>query len=141
MTENQKQQIVIMRTRCMGYSEIAEKLGLSKNSVRSYCANHNLSGQMAVSGRKSKDYTGFVCKNCGKPIVSLPGRKPKKFCSDKCRLSWWNAHPDKVNKTAFYSFRCPVCNKEFTSYGNNHRKFCCFDCYIKDRFYKDKLAG
>ena len=39
-----------------------------------------------------------------------------------------------VKRKAVYTFTCPACGKEFTVYGNSHRKFCSHACYIAYRF-------
>lgn len=75
-----------------------------------------------------------VCVSCGAPITQMPGKKEKKFCSDRCRNQWWNAHLDLVDRRANYEFVCLTCGKKFTAYGNAHRKYCSRDCYIDDRF-------
>ena len=36
---------------------------------------------------------GTFCHQCGIPIQQTVGRKQKQYCSDKCRMTWWNAHP------------------------------------------------
>ncbi|MCD7944291.1 MAG: hypothetical protein LUH43_05310 [Clostridia bacterium] len=53
------------------------------------------------------------CKCCGMPVEQTPGRKAKLFCSDECRLKWWNSHPDMVNRKAVYEFICLHCKKSF----------------------------
>ena len=75
-----------------------------------------------------------VCNCCGKPVAQNPGRKEKKFCSDACRTRWWNSHLDLVKRKAIYHFTCPTCGREFTAYGNAHRKYCSHTGYIEDRF-------
>ena len=67
-------------------------------------------------------------------IVLIEGKKPKRFCSSRCRNKWWNSNLDKVNKKANYEFTCVRCHKTFTAYGNKGRKYCCHECYIADRF-------
>lgn len=52
----------------------------------------------------------------------------KKFCSDRCRMKWWNSHLDQVQRKANYDFVCPVCKKPFTVYGNANRKYCSHEC-------------
>ena len=47
---------------------------------------------------------------------------------------WWNSHLDLVKRKAIYHFTCPTCGREFTAYGNAHRKYCSHSCYIEDRF-------
>lgn len=49
-------------------------------------------------------------------------------------MKWWNEHLDRVDKKANYEFVCAYCKKPFTAYGNAHRKYCCHECYIEDRF-------
>ena len=73
-------------------------------------------------------------RDAGKTLVQIAGRKPVKFCSSACRVSWWNAHPDAVGKKAFYDYTCACCGKTFRAYGNSHRKYCCHTCYIQARF-------
>ena len=133
MTSEQKQQIHLLREKGYGYATIAEALGLTKNQVSAYCRRNNLSGTKAertVSSRPDSD----CCLCCGKPLTQIPGRKPTKFCSNECRVKWWNSHQDMVNKKAIYSFTCACCGKEFTAYGNAKRKYCSHACYITDRF-------
>ena len=70
---------------------------------------------------------------CGKPVAQKEGRKEKKFCSDKCRTSWWNSHQSEINRKAYYTLVCQYCGKEFKSNGNQRRKFCCRECYANHR--------
>ena len=39
-----------------------------------------------------------------------------------------------VKRKAIYEYTCPTCGSAFTAYGNSHRKYCCHECYIADRF-------
>lgn len=103
-----------------GYKKIASITGLPVNSVKSYC-------------RRNKDSAAIisyqpVCKNCGIPVVQMPGKKAKLFCSDSCRMKWWNSHRDRVRHKNIYSFTCPHCGKEFTSKGSPNRKYCSREC-------------
>lgn len=74
------------------------------------------------------------CPCCGVKVAQNPGRKAKRFCSDKCRNKWWNSRLDQVERKAHYEFVCAYCKKPFTAYGNAGRKYCSHECYIKDRF-------
>ena len=73
------------------------------------------------------------CMTCGAFVAQPTGRREKKFCSDKCRMAWWNSHPEAINKKAYYTLVCEECGKEFESYGNNRRKYCCRNCYLNAR--------
>lgn len=129
MTDEQKMQITSLREEGNGYKKIAQILGVSTNTVKSFCQRKNISGvTVPVTGSESQ------CQCCGKAIKQMPGRKQRKFCSDPCRMKWWNSHLDQVQRKANYDFICPVCKKPFTSYGNANRKYCSHECYIEDRF-------
>ena len=93
-----------MRLQGKSPAEIACKLGICINTIRTHIRRHPV-----IPGSKS-------CKNCGKPIVQPAGRKEKLFCSDKCRMAWWNSHRDQVRKEAYYHLICNHCGKEFESY-------------------------
>lgn len=137
MTQEQRDAIVELRGKGCGYGRIADSLGMSVNTVKSFCRrNHLNSIPPAVNTGQNmpSDVDAHFCLCCGKPVVQVMGRKQKKFCSDKCRMTWWNSHLDKVNRKANYEFICQHCKKPFTAYGNSNRKYCSHECYIADRF-------
>ena len=129
MTVEQKAQIKSLRYQGVGYGTISKMLGISSNTVSSFCRRNKLGSTKNES----------ICKQCGKPLEIKPKRKPRKFCSDACRLTWWNNHLEYVDRKAMYSFVCAECGKPFTAYGNVHRKYCSRECYIKGRYRKGKL--
>ena len=124
-----EEKIKIRKMRCKGesYARIAEILRISANTIKSFCRRNNL------QNTKFEDYEmKNICKNCKASIDS--GRKNKKFCSDGCRLNWWNKNSDKLRKVAIYSLKCANCGIAFESYGNKNRKFCSRSCYFNYRF-------
>lgn len=125
MTNEQIRQLAIMRRDGMGYGAIADKLGLSINTVKSWCHRHQI---------PSADSISTVCEQCGKLITQNPKRKRKRFCSDRCRNLWWNSHLDLVKHKTTHTYTCPNCGKVFTVYGDGHRKYCSHKCYIHHRF-------
>lgn len=125
MTDDEKRRIIVLRRGGIGYGKIAQQTGVSVNTVKSFCRRSNLT--VSTDGKS-------VCECCGKQIEQVPGRKQKRFCSDKCRNQWWNGHLDLVQRKAVYTFTCPNCSKVFKTYGNSQRKFCCHACYIEYRF-------
>lgn len=127
MTDEERKHIEDLRSQGIGYKKISEMLGLSVNTVKSFCKRNRLGGP-AVRQEQ------HICPCCGKPVEQTAHRKQKKFCSDQCRMKWWNSHLDQVKRKANYSFVCPVCRKTFTAYGNSNRKYCSLDCYFEDRF-------
>ena len=47
-------------------------------------------------------------------------------------------HPDAIRQSpeAQYHLQCVYCGKEFIVYGNANRRYCCHNCYIRDRFWR-----
>ena len=119
MKKQEIERLDMLRKQGKKASEIAKTLQISLNTVRSYMRRHPI------------EDNNHRCKNCDKPIYQPPGRKPKLFCSDKCRMAWWNSHRDAVNKKAYRTFTCEYCGKEFTSYATDTRKYCSRECYFK----------
>lgn len=77
MTDEQRQKITNLRTAGNGYKKIGKLLGLSENTVKSFCQRRKLGG---VVGEFNVEVA--VCRCCGKPVPQNPGRKQKKFCSE-----------------------------------------------------------
>ena len=126
MNDIQRAKIEEMRKEGVGYSGIAIEIGLSKDSVRAYCRKHGLGG---VADNKS---IGISIKNrclcCGKAVRQIPTRKEKKFCSDKCRMKWWNSHPEMIKRKNLAQLVCEYCGSDFES-KNPAQKYCSRDCY------------
>ena len=133
MTDRQIEQVHILRKQGISYGEVSRLLGLSENTVKSYCRRNGLNGVRRMAAGTHME--GHFCQNCGLPVPQTSGRKVKKFCSDRCRNAWWNAHLDIVHRKAVYLHECAHCHKPFTAYGNANRKYCSHECYVEDRFH------
>lgn len=131
MNTQQKTEITSLRSQGFGYAKIAQALGLSKNTVKSYCRRNNLPSAVLED---PSGITPSFCLECGTAITQAAGRKTKNFCSDACRHKWWNARPEEITRKALYAYSCAGCGKAFSAYGNSHRKYCCHACYIAARF-------
>ena len=123
MTPSQKEAIMRLRRTGIGYAAIAEKLGLSKNTVKTFCRRNDLTGT-----------GGKTCLQCGKPVDQTPGRKTKKFCCDLCRSRYWDSHIGDTKRGDSYEHTCPVCGNTFYAYKSRNRKYCSTDCYFAGRF-------
>ncbi len=134
MTDKQKNRIREMKADGHGYITIARELGISENTVKSFCRRNGLNRAAADTAVLLEEGDKSICLCCGKEVRQVPVRKAKKFCSNKCRNRWWNSHLDQVERKAHYEFVCACCKKSFTAYGNAGRKYCSHECYIKDRF-------
>lgn len=131
MTDEQKTKIAEMRNSGVSYVKIGEALGISKNTVKTFCRRNNLTAGTVAQ----EDYSPIsTCRECGKALTQVDGQKRRVFCCRECREKWWHAHPERLNKKAVYAFQCAGCGKQFTAYGNNRRKYCSHECYIKARF-------
>ena len=135
MTKDEKNAVIRMRGQQQSYKTISETLGISLNTIRSFCRRRNLQGDC-----RSISNTGN-CKSCGRLIMIKKGHRPRQFCSDTCRQRWWNDHLGDVQRKAVYAFTCASCGKEFTSYGNQHRKYCSRGCYIIGRYGGKEAAN
>jgi predicted transcriptional regulator len=135
MTSIQKEQVQKMRQEGQSYSQIALALGISENTIKSYCRRKNL-GAIKNTSPKTEKNICTSCKQCGRPLKQGTKGQPKKFCSEQCRRLWWKANDSKLDKKAYYTLSCAECGRKFESYGNKNRKFCGHACYIKNRFNK-----
>ena len=134
MTQAEKEKIKQMRIRGVSYSEIGKRLDLNVSTVKTYCRRNKLQTANLQPLEAWRDFAAaIVCKQCGKPLLQGFRQKPKQFCSDKCRMAWWNTHRDEVNKKSVRKLVCSACGRTFESYDTN-RKYCCHACYINDRF-------
>jgi endogenous inhibitor of DNA gyrase (YacG/DUF329 family) len=120
MTIQEKNNILTLRGQGLTYWQIGDRLGLSPNTVKSFCRR--------AEAQKA------ACRNCGRPLIQVRRQKPKTFCCAYCREDWWKRHRGQMKRKAFYRIQCAHCGKRFDSYGNRHRKYCCHRCYIQARF-------
>ncbi len=125
MTKQEK--VVKLRQEGISYRKISEITGLPLGTVKSICSRQG-DGVLETS----------KCKACGIEIKSIKGKKAKIFCSDSCRMNWWNAHREQVKGGRTHKFVCENCQREFTAQGNQPRKYCSHACYIEKRYGNDE---
>lgn len=77
-----------------------------------------------------------VCKYCGEKLIQTKGHRQKKFCSNKCRFTWWKSPKADLPKASPYLLKCKNCGKKFKRYGKKNQRYCSHGCYILDRFKK-----
>ena len=138
MTNEQKAIVDSLHAQGFGYKKIANQIGISPNAIKSYLRKATpalpVSPVQATPSAQIPEAATTACQHCGKEVEQHQGRKHKRFCCDSCRNQWWNDHLSLVNRKAIYHYKCPTCGKDFTAYGNSHRKYCSHACYIEDRF-------
>ena len=120
MTKQDRLTILSLRGKGLTFSQIAGRLDMPMNTVKSVCRRE--------SEKKKR------CRNCRRPLIQSGEGRPRAFCCDECRILWWKKNPDQVNRKAYYRLTCAYCGKEFVSYGHKERKFCSHECYINSRF-------
>ena len=104
---------------------VALSLGLSVNTVKSYCRR---SGVKPLEKKTAQ--SGDVCRQCGSALKLTSGRKRKRFCSDACRLRWWHGHREMSRNAR--TVVCASCGKVFVT--DRMQKYCSHACYIQKRF-------
>ncbi|WP_034438869.1 RNA polymerase subunit sigma-24 [Clostridium ihumii] len=139
MTGEQKEKVKQMRQQGIGYKQIANEIGLSRDSVRGYCRRHGLDGfgeELAMKRKMllQEEFLYVLCLQCGKEIKQNATGRKRKYCCMECKRIW-----DKTHHKS-YNLKCSYCGKEFKSLGIKHLKYCCRDCYIKDRFWRKEDA-
>lgn len=124
MTNNEMLLIARIQREGLGYKKIAAIVGLPVNTVKAYCRRHPV--ESPVENTTSTDV--HRCRSCGKPITLTPHKKERKFCSDKCRLEWWNSQPELMKRKTIHTFTCACCHKTFQSH-KSEQKYCSRKCY------------
>lgn len=122
MTAEEISRIIQLQHKGYGYKKIAALTGLPVNTVKAYCRRHPVSKKDAAAENN-------LCKMCGLKLKQTPHKRKRMFCSDACRLAWWNSHREQINRKTVHSLICAYCGQPFESYGNANRKFCSRKCY------------
>ena len=123
MTQEQKILILHYREQHMTYRQIGEKLGLSPDTVKTFCRRKR------AQSERTEESVQAQCRNCGAPVHLLSGRRERLFCSPACRTAYWRKH-NLLGGTPRY---CAGCGALLTG-GSASRKYCGHACYIRHRF-------
>lgn len=127
MTNEQKKRLEKLRSEGLGYKRMAAELGLSLNTVQSYCRRHPVEMRVPECSNKNK------CLCCGAYLHHKPGAKKRKFCCDRCRITWWNAHPEAGMKRKVLEVACAYCGVHFFAIGEQTRMYCSRICSARAR--------
>lgn len=143
VTALQQEQIRRLRSQGAGYRQIAGLLNLDREDVRYCCKKLGLDGKNTIEVPEAapvKEPDTEICKYCGSELIQPQTGRKKQFCCDACRRKWWNQNRSQIqqNPTSIYGYTCKRCGKEFTAYGNSHRQYCCYECFISDRYWGGK---
>ena len=137
--EYEKKQIESLWKEGYGSTRIAKRLDLNVNTVKSYCRRKGFSGDRGkIIDQTDEGSMGEPrCRNCGSLIIQKENSKNRLYCSDKCRMEWWNKHRELVNRKSEVKLICKNCGKTFLDYGSRERKYCSHKCYIDHRYSRD----
>lgn len=130
MTQKEKETIIELQLQGKKYPTIAKLTGLDVDKVKYFCRRHPVE-------TNTQPTTDAFCKGCGKPIVWLEKRKSRQFCSDACRMKWWNSHRNQVNHKNLKKKKCDYCGELFDA-ETSARKFCSRKCY--DNFRREEMS-
>jgi len=78
----------------------------------------------------SSPYPGYTREETQRKYVHAAQENKPVTCE---YMQWWKEHQESLQKKAYYALTCQQCGKEFQSYGNKERKYCCRGCYIASR--------
>lgn len=135
MQEEQKQIIITLRSQGESYAEIANYLGMSPNTIKSFCRRSKIRPSPSLNLNAEK--TADTCKNCGALLSQNSGKRKKLFCSDRCRYVWWN----QERQRKVYRLTCQYCGQTFINLGNRSKRFCSKKCMNLARYEKGYGQG
>lgn len=99
---------------------------------------------MKATGRNSYSYLSRSnvrrCQYCGEVFETKGRGRPKKFCSDECRLAYNHKNPHPENWKSTRTAICPVCGKPFIASKEykQRRIYCSHACANRGRAMKKK---
>ena len=129
MTEQDKTLLTGYRQQGKGCTEIARLLGVSVNTVKSYCRRNGIGAEQKPSTKTLPVKKG-TCKQCGAEIEQVAHHRERQFCSDQCRMRWWHTH--RSGSRSAVEHVCPECRRTFMT--DRVQKYCSHECYILSRF-------
>jgi len=128
MTNKQKSTIKALRAIGWTYAKIAEVVGISIDTVKSFCL------RQGVNIRKTHDDDGnALCKHCGKLLKQVAGGRSRVFCSNKCRYKWWNIYRPFLGRKNTAVIVCLYCKVPFAAYSTGSRQYCSIACHADFR--------
>lgn len=136
MTADEKATIIRLKKSGHSLSAIAQETGISRNTIKTFIRRAGLSETAADKNPETShgQLPERPCQACGKPVIQYPGKKEKKFCSDSCRMRFWNRCADGANRAGMKAYICLACGATFYAYVNRNRRYCSHECYIIARF-------
>ena len=133
-SEQEKQYIVAQRAMGKSFAQIGRELGRGESSIR-YVFNHCMSKEPKPDETTPRMVMGTkipgaaICNFCGKVFTKSTLGGKRSLCSDHCRNDWCN----EQKRHTPYSRVCEQCGREFTAFGNPHKRFCSRKCFANSQ--------
>ena len=121
MTKEELSRVMELRKIGLSYKDISVQTNIPVGTLKS-----------TFSRIEEKCTETNNCKFCKKTLINTTGKKEKKYCSDKCRMSWWNSNREEGPKVEFLKV-CANCQFKFPT-RNKNQKYCSHRCYIIFRY-------
>ena len=124
MTKSEKETVLSLRQQQYSFSAIAQATGLPIGTIKSFLSR--------CHGKKEPPVTAPCvtvehshCRECGSPLKQVEHRKARSFCSDQCRVAYWNKHRDLSDRASAHQQTCGICGRVFYTY---HGQYCSRAC-------------
>ena len=124
MTNSQQQEILRLKASGLSFSQISTRVGLPRNTIKSFWQRCRAVPEQPTSR----------CEQCGQPVASRRNRAQPRFCSDRCRSAWWNAHREQFDSKDMTTVPCACCGKPIRFFPSQHRVYCSRECYFDARY-------
>ncbi|MFA6845210.1 MAG: hypothetical protein WCR02_05745 [Sphaerochaetaceae bacterium] len=84
LKDRRKRTIIRLREAEMSYKAIARKVKCGETTVRRCCHNAE-QVEDGIPNALSVPSCESHCRQCGKELILIPGKRKKLYCSKKCR--------------------------------------------------------
>ncbi len=135
MLKQVENRIIDLHCHGVSFVEISRQLNIPAATNKSYVYRH-LEDVAVEMGSL------HLCPQCGGPVPEMHF-KPRRFCSDRCRVQYWKEHRDEGKHPSMVPHTCAGCHDTFMDYAGRNRRYCSHSCYIQARFgggFSDKAA-
>ena len=133
MDKRQIEEIQVLRKNGKSMGQISKETGIPVSTVKSHFRRHG-----TFHDGMAKSSPGATCTQCGKALKSKGRGKPKRFCCEPCRRTWWKENTALSEAASKHQVTCATCGKSFGSFKSRNRKYCSHECFIKNRFGKEE---
>lgn len=96
MTEEEKNQIRILRSRGYSYGKISKILGIKRSTISDYCYRYKIEPtDTKTDSTSSTEYR--CCPYCHQLFLATT-QKNQQFCSSQCRINYWKRENEEFKQ-------------------------------------------